>query len=49
MKIDNINIEDYLSSTRYTTRKELCEKTGLGDRNVREKISNLKNKKSSYI
>lgn len=45
MKIDNINIEDYLSSTRYTTRKELCEKTGLGDRNVREKISNLKTKR----
>lgn len=40
-----VNIEDYLSSTRYTTRKELCEKTGLGDRNVREKISNLKTKR----
>lgn len=45
MKTDNINIEDYLSSTKYTTRKELCEKTGLGDRNVREKISNLKTKR----
>jgi biotin operon repressor len=40
-----INIEDYLSSTRYTTRKELCEKTGLSDRNVREKISALKTKR----
>lgn len=40
-----INIEDFLSSTRYTTRKELCEKTGLKDRNVRDKISKLKTKR----
>lgn len=38
----NINIEDYLSSTRYTTRKELIQKTGLSDREVRNRISELK-------
>lgn len=40
-----IDIENYLSSTRYTTRKELCEKTGLCDRQIREKISELKKKR----
>lgn len=43
--MENINIENYLSSVRYTTRKELVEKTGLSDRNVREKISELKKKR----
>ena len=38
----NLEIENYLSSTRYTTRKELVEKTGLSDREVRSKISELK-------
>ena len=38
----NLNIENYLSSTRYTTRKELVEKTKLSDREVRRKISELK-------
>lgn len=38
----NINIENYLSATRYTTRKELTEKTGLSDREVRRAISELK-------
>lgn len=38
----SINIEDYLSSTRYTTRKELVERTGLTDREVRGRISELK-------
>lgn len=38
----NINIEDYLSCTRYTTRKELVEKTGLSDREIRSRISELK-------
>lgn len=38
----DINIENYLSSTKYTTRKELVEKTGLCDRVVRDKISELK-------
>jgi len=37
-----INIENYLSSIRYTSRQELCEITGLNDREVREKISELK-------
>lgn len=37
-----INIEDYLYTTRYATRQELCDRTGLSDREVREKISNLK-------
>lgn len=38
----NINIENYLSATKYTTRKELAEKTGLSDRAVRREISELK-------
>ncbi len=42
MKSKKIDIEKYLSSERYTTRKELAEKTGLSDRNIREKISELK-------
>lgn len=41
MKRD-INIENFLSSTRITTRKELVEQTGLDDREVRNKISKLK-------
>lgn len=41
----NIDIESYLSSTRYTTRKELCEKTGLSDRTIRDLISKLKTKR----
>lgn len=38
----SINIENYLSATKYTTRKELSEKTGLSDRAVRREISELK-------
>jgi len=38
----DINIENYLSATKYTTRKELVEKTGLCDRDIRRKISELK-------
>ena len=38
----NLLIENYLSSTRYTSRKELVEKTGLSDREVRRQISELK-------
>ena len=38
-EMKNINIEDYLSSTRYTTRQELEQRTGLSDRKIREKIS----------
>lgn len=41
----DIDIEKYLSSSRYTTRKELCEKTGLSDRTIRNKISELKTKR----
>ena len=40
--MNKINIENYLSSTKYTTRKELVERTGLSDRKVRELISELK-------
>lgn len=42
MEKDEIDIEKYLCSTRYTTRKELVEKTGLSDREIRRKISQLK-------
>lgn len=40
--MENIRIENYLSSTRYITRKELVEKTELCDREVRRRISELK-------
>ena len=42
MKSKVIDIKDYLSTERYTTRKELVEKTGLSDRDVRDRISELK-------
>ena len=42
MKNKGIDIKDYLSTERYTTRKELVEKTGLSDRDVRDRISELK-------
>ena len=42
MKNKKIDIKDYLSTEKYTTRKELVEKTGLSDRDVRDKISELK-------
>ena len=42
MKSKGIDIKDYLSTERYTTRKELVEKTGLSDRDVRDRISELK-------
>lgn len=45
MKETNAEIEKYLSSTKYTTRKELCEKTGLSDRMIRKLISELKTKR----
>lgn len=45
MKNTSIDIEKYLSATRYTTRKELCEKTNLSDRAVRDLISKLKTKR----
>ena len=37
-----MKIEDYLSATKYKTRKELVEATGLSDREVRRQISELK-------
>ena len=42
MKSKGIDIKQYLSTERYTTRKELVELTGMGDREVRSKISELK-------
>ena len=42
MKNKVINIKNYLSTERYVTRKELVETTGLSDRKIREKISELK-------
>lgn len=45
MKNTEINILNYLSTERYTTRKELIEKTGLSDRKIREEISELKKKR----
>ena len=42
MKNKKIDIKEYLSTERYTTRKELIEKTGLSDRDIRDKISELK-------
>lgn len=41
----NVNIENYLNSTKFTTRKELVARTGLTDREVRRRISELKNKR----
>lgn len=37
-----IKIEDYLNSTKYTTRKELVKRTGISDREIRRQISELK-------
>lgn len=42
MKKKSINIKDYLSTEKYTTRKELVEMTGMSDREVRRQISELK-------
>lgn len=45
MKRTNVEIEKYLSSFKYTTRRELCEKTKMSDRAVRKQISELKTKR----
>lgn len=37
-----MKIEDYLSTEYFKSRKELVEKTGLSDREVRRQISELK-------
>ena len=42
MKSKGIDIKQYLSTEKYTTRKELMELTGLADREVRSKVSELK-------
>lgn len=44
-----IDIKNYLSSEKYTTRKELVEKTGLTDREVRKKNKRTKIKKSGFV
>lgn len=41
----NLIIENYLSSNKFTTRKELTEKTGISDREVRKQISELKKRR----
>ena len=45
MKQQVIDIKDYLSTEKYTTRKELVEATGFSDREVRSRISELKKKR----
>ena len=42
MRSKGIDIKQYLSTEKYTTRKELMELTGLADREIRSKISELK-------
>lgn len=44
-----MKVEDFLSSDKYITRKELVEKTGLSDREVRNQISELKKRKSCNL
>ena len=41
----SINIEDYLSCFKYITKQEICEKTGLNERTVRDMVSKLKEKR----
>lgn len=43
--MNGLDIEKYLASYKYTTRKELVERTGLSDREVRSKISDLKTRR----
>lgn len=45
MKQKVIDIKDYLSTEKYTTREELVEATGFSDREVRSRISELKKKR----
>lgn len=42
MKSKGIDIKSYLSTERYMTRRDLIKETGLSDRKIREKISELK-------
>ena len=41
-----MNIQDYLTTERFKSRKELVEETGLSDRTIRNKISELKEKET---
>lgn len=45
MNEKNIDIKNYLSTEKYTTRKELIEATKLTDREIRSRISELKKKR----
>ncbi len=45
MKQKVIDIKDYLSTEKYTTRKELVEAIGFSDREIRSRISELKKKR----
>ena len=45
MKKSNIDIENFLSATRYITKQEIMEKTGLCERQVRDLVSKLKKKR----
>ena len=45
MNEKNIDIKNYLSTEKYTTRKELIEATKLTDREVRSRVSELKKKR----
>ena len=40
--MNNINIEDYLSTSEFKSKHELAKETGLTERAVRRKISALK-------
>ena len=42
MKKSNIEIENFLSATKYITKEEIMEKTGLCERQVRDLVSKLK-------
>lgn len=44
-QMKDINIENYLSSTKYTTKQEIVEKTGLDERTVRRLVSKLKERR----
>ena len=45
MKKSNIDVENFLSATRYITKQEIMEKTGLCERQVRDLVSKLKKKR----
>lgn len=45
MKTKNINIENFLSAVKYTSKQEIMDRTGLSERTVRELVSKLKKKR----